>query len=132
MCTLAVGAIAAFFSLVVGTRPSWLVLLLAIPLTVVLKLCGCLQTRWAAIVAAAAIVLAGCYAACLTAIARLAAATGFSFGAAFRTGGIGLTVQAARLGLDVVSILIYAVAVVLAAVVAAWLARKASAADRRG
>ena len=123
MCTLATGAVAAFAALLLGIRPCWLVLLLAVPLTVVLKFCGCLHARWAGPVAAAAVLLAGFYAACLVSIARIAAATGFPFGGALRTGGLGLTLQVAKLGLSAASVLVYAGAAVLAAVIAAWLAR---------
>ncbi|MGH8235232.1 MAG: hypothetical protein ACREPU_13705 [Rhodanobacteraceae bacterium] len=123
MCTLAVGALAAFASLVIGIRPSWLILALALPLAMVLKLCGCLAARWAAAIAALAVLLAGFYAMCLVAIARIAAVTGFPFGLAFRTGGIGLTLQVAELGLDALSILIYTAAAVAAAILATWLAR---------
>lgn len=121
MCTLATGAVAAFLALIVGTRPDWLVLVLALPLTVVLKFCGCLHVRWPAPVAAAAVLLAGFYAVCLTAIARVAAATGFPFGQAFTTGGTGLVLQVGKLGLTALSLLIYAAAAVLAALVATWL-----------
>jgi vitamin B12 transport system permease protein len=126
MCTLATGAVAAFAALVLGVRPSWLILLLAIPLTLVLKFCGCLYARWAGTVAALAVLLAGAYAACLVAIARVAAATGYPFGEAFRTGGIGLTLQVAKLGLSAASVLLYAGAAVLAAIVATWLVRPAT------
>lgn len=121
MCTLATGAVAAFAALVIGIRPAWLVLLLAAPLTLVLKFCGCLHARFAGVIAAAAILLAGFYAACLVAIARVAAATGYPFGEAFRTGGFGLTLQVAKLGLSAASVLVYAGAAVLAVSVAAWL-----------
>lgn len=123
MCTLATGAVAAFAALVAGIHPSWLVLVLAIPLTLVLKVCGCLRPGWAGPVAAAAVVLAAFYAICLVATARVAAATGFSFGQAFVTGGVGLVVQVGRLGLSVASLLVYAGAAVLAALVAAWIAQ---------
>ena len=123
MCTLAAGAVAAFGTLVTDIRSCWLILLLAAPLTLILKFCGCLYKRWAGVVAAVAILLAGFYAACLVAIARVAAATGFPFGQAFRTGGPGLMLQVAKLGLSAVSILVYAGAAVLAAILAAWLAR---------
>lgn len=123
MCTLATGAVAAFAALVTGVRPAWLVLLLAAPLTLVLKFCGCLHARAAGAVAAAAVLLAGFYAACLVAIARIAAATGYPFGEAFHTGGFGLTLQVAKLGLSAVSVLVYAGAAVLAVTTAAWLAR---------
>ncbi|TAN09050.1 MAG: hypothetical protein EPN38_00715 [Rhodanobacteraceae bacterium] len=127
MCTLATGAVAAFAALVLGVRPSWLLLLLALPLTVALKFCGCLYGRWSAPVAAASVLLAGFYAACLVAIARIAAATGFPFGLAFRTGGIALTLQVAKLGLNALSVLVYAGAAALAAALAA---RLASSGDR--
>ncbi|HEX7370828.1 MAG TPA: hypothetical protein VF284_11170 [Rhodanobacteraceae bacterium] len=123
MCTLATGAIAAFAALVIGIRPSWLVLVLAIPLTVVLKFCGCMSASWAGWIAAAAVLLAGFYATCLVAIARIAAVTGFPFGQALWTGGAGLVLQVAKLGLDALAILVYAGAAVLAAIVATWLVR---------
>lgn len=123
MCTLATGAVAAFVALILGTQPHWPVLVLAIPLTVVLKLCGCLHVPWPGPVAAAAVLLAGFYAVCLTAIARVAAATGFPFGQAFMTGGIGLVLQVGKLGLTALALLIYAAAAVLAALVATWLRR---------
>lgn len=124
LCTLAAGAIAAFAALLAGIRPSWLLLILAIPLTVALRYCGCLRAPWAAAVAALAVLVAGFYAANLTAIARIAAATGFAFGAAFHTGGVGLTVQVAELGLDALAMAVYAAAAILAALVAMRLARR--------
>lgn len=123
MCTLATGAVAAFAALVFGMRPCWAILVLALPLTLVLRMCGCLHVRWPAAVAALAIVLAGSYAVCLVAVARIAAATGFPFGQAFRIGGIGLTLQVGMLGLDALEVLVYAAAAVAAAAFAAWLAR---------
>lgn len=126
MCTLAVGAVAAFAALVLGIRPSWLILVLALPLTLALNLCGCLVPRWAGPIAAFAVLLAGFYAVCLVAIARIAAATGFPFGQAFRTGGFGLTLQVAVLGLDAIAILVYAAAAVAAGLLATWLTRPGS------
>jgi hypothetical protein len=123
MCTLATGAVAAFAALVLGIRPCWTMLVLALPLTLILGMCGCLYARWAAPVAAAAILLAGFYAVCLMAITRIAAATGFPFGEAFRIGGIGLTLQVGLLGLDALAVLAYAAAAVEAVLFAAWLAR---------
>ncbi len=123
MCTLAAGAIAAFAGLLVGTRPAWPLLVLALPLVFVLKLCGCLDHRLAAPIAALAVLLAGFYAECLTAVARIAAVLGFPFGLAFRTGGPGLTLQVAELSLNVVAVLIYAAAAVLAAIAATRLTR---------
>ncbi|MGH8125223.1 MAG: hypothetical protein ACREPK_05180, partial [Rhodanobacteraceae bacterium] len=87
MCTLATGAVAAFAAIVLGIRPCWFVLVLALPLTLVLGICGCIVARWGAPVAALAVLLAGFYAECLVAIARIAAVTGFPFGQAFRAGG---------------------------------------------
>lgn len=126
MCTLATGAVSAFAAIVIGIPPSWLVLVLAIPLTVVLKFCGCLYARWAGPVAALAVLLAGFYAACLVALARIAAVTGFPFGLAFRTGGMGLVAQVAKLGLSAPSLLIYAGAAALAWMLATRLVRPAA------
>lgn len=123
MCTLATGAVAAFAALVLGMRPCWPILVLALPLTLVLRMCGCLHVRWPAAVAALAVLLAGGYAVCLVAIARIAAVTGFPFGQAFRIGGIGLTLQVGMLGLDALEVLVYAAAAVMAAVLGGWLAR---------
>lgn len=123
MCSLAAGAAAAFAALAYGMRPSWAILVLALPLTWLLKVCGCLQPRWAAPVAAAAVLLAGFYAEMLAAVTRIAAATGFPFGLAFRTAGVQLTLNVAELGLNALSVLVYAAAAVAAAVVGAWLAR---------
>lgn len=123
MCTLATGAVAAFAALVLGTRPCWLILVLALPLTLVLKTCGCLHVRWPAVVAVFAVLVAGFYATCLVAVARIAAVTGFPFGQAFRTGGAGLTLQVAMLGLDALDVLVFAAAAAIAASFGAWLAR---------
>lgn len=123
MCTLATGALAAFVALVIGIRPSWVILVLALPLAWVLNLCGRLVARWTGVIAALAVLLAGFYAECLVAVARIAAAIGFPFGLAFRTGGIGLTLQVAELGLDALSILAYTAAAVAATIVATWLAQ---------
>ncbi|HEU0277852.1 MAG TPA: hypothetical protein VFQ95_08530 [Rhodanobacteraceae bacterium] len=123
MCTLAAGAIAAFVGLMGSVRPCWPLLVLALPLAYVLKLCGCLGNRWAAPIAAAAVLLAGFYAECLAAVARIAAVLGFPFGLAFRTGGVGLTLQVAELSLNVIAVLAYAGAAVLAAIAATRAAR---------
>jgi hypothetical protein len=123
MCTLAAGAVAAFAALVLDSRPCWLILALALPLAWVLQKCGCLYARAPGSAAAFAVLLAGFYAICLVAISHIAAATGFPFGEAFRTGGIGLTLQVAELGLDALSILVHATAAVAAAVFATRLAR---------
>lgn len=127
MCTLAAGAVAAFAAIVFDVRPCWPILVLALPLTLVLKACGCMHARWGAAIGVIAILLAGFYATCLVAVARIAAATGFPFGEAFHTGGIGLVLQVAELGLDALAVLVYAGAAVIAAAFAAWLA---SSSDR--
>ena len=123
MCTLAAGAVAAFAAIVFGVRPCWPILVLALPLTLVLKACGCMAMRGSAAIAVIAVLLAGFYATCLVAVARIAAATGFPFGEAFHTGGIGLVLQVAALGLDALAVLVYAGAAVIAAAFAAWLTR---------
>ncbi len=122
MCTLAAGALAAFASIVLNIRPCWLILLLALPLAWVLGICGCLHARWSGALAALAVLLAAFYATCLVAIARIAAATGYTFGAAFKAGGLGLTLQVAELGLDATAIVVYAAAAILAALLAMRLA----------
>jgi hypothetical protein len=126
MCTLAAGAVAAFASMLLGIRPCWLILLLALPLTWILRQCGCLYARLAGPVAALAVLVAAFYAVSLVAIARIAAVTGYSFGAAFHTGGVGLTLQVAELGLDAKAVLVYAVAAIIAALLATRLARRSS------
>ena len=126
MCTLAAGAVAAFAAIVLGVRPCWTILVLALPLTLMLKASGCMSTRGSAAIAAAAVLLAGFYAVCLVAVARIAATTGYAFGEAFRTGGVGLTLQVAELGLDALAVLVYAGAAVIAAAFATWLARPPS------
>lgn len=126
MCTLAAGAVAAFAAIVFGVRPCWITFALALPLTVVLKLCGCLIPRSAAGVAALAVLVAGLYAECLVAIARIAAVTGFPFGQAFHVGGTGLMLQVAELGMNAISVLAFTGAAAVAALLAAWLARPAA------
>jgi hypothetical protein len=91
-----------------------------------LKACGCLSTRGSAAIAVIAVLLAGFYATCLVAVARIAATTGYAFGEAFRTGGVGLMLQVAELGLDALTVLVHAGAAVIAAAFAAWLARSRS------
>jgi hypothetical protein len=126
MCTLAAGAVAAFAAIVLGVRPGLPILVLALPLTLMLKACGCLSTRGSAAIAVTAVLLAGFYATCLVAVARIAATTGYAFGEAFRTGGVGLMLKVAELGLDAIKVLVHAGAAVIAAAFAAWLARSRS------
>lgn len=125
MCTLAAGAVAAFVAIVIGLRPGLVLLALALPLTIVLQLCGCLASRTAAGTAALAVLVAGAYAECLFAVARVSAVTGFPFGEAFHIGGVGLMVQVATLGIDAITVLLLAGAACVAALLAAWLARRA-------
>lgn len=122
MCTLATGAVAAFAAIVFGVRPCWVILALALPLTAVLKACGCLAARPATGIAAFSVLLAALYAECLVAVARIAAVTGFPFGQAFHTGGAGLMLQVAELGLDAIAVLAFAAAAAVAAIFANWLA----------
>ncbi len=118
MCTLATGAVAALVALWFEVQACWPLLALTAPLVWVLGLCGSLHRRHAAWSAAAAVLLAAVYASCLTALARVAAATGYTFGDALRTGGLALVWQVARLGLDVMSVLGFAAATVLGAALA--------------
>jgi hypothetical protein len=119
MCALALGAVVALVALFTSIRPCWWMLPGGILLTWVLHATGSLAGRSAPAVAAFAVLLAGAYAECLTAIARVAAITGASFSEAWHLGGAALTWQVAELGLSPVSVLVYAAAAILAG----WLAR---------
>lgn len=132
MCTLAAGAVAAFASLVLGMRPYWLILILALPLTWLLHACGCLYRPRAGAIAALAVLVAALYAINLDAVARIAAVTGRPFGDAFRTGGIALMWQVAELGLHSTAVAVIVTAAALAALLARWLAhrRRAASCDR--
>jgi hypothetical protein len=118
MCTLATGAVVALAGLWFGIRPCWPLLVVSPLLVWVLGMCGSLHRRAAGWSAAIAVLLAGAYAECLSALTRIAAATGFTFGQALRTGGMGLVVQVTRLGIDAITILVCAAATVLAAALA--------------
>ena len=119
MCALALGAVVALLALFTGVRPCWWMLPGAIVLTWILRATGSLGGPLAAGLAAFAVLLAGAYAECLTAIARVAAITGASFSEAWRLGGTALTWQVAELGLSPMSVLVYAAA----AIIAAWMVR---------
>jgi len=129
MCALALGAVVALLALFIGIRPCWWMLPGAAVLTWILRGTGSLGGWLAPGLAALAVLLAGAYAECLTAIARVSAITGATFSQAWHLGGAALTWQVAELGLSPVSVLVYAAA----AIIAAWLARpQAPDADQRG
>lgn len=119
MCALALGAVVALLALFIGVRPCWWMLPGAIVLTWILRATGSLGGRLAPGLAALSVLLAGAYAECLTAIARVAAITGASFSEAWHLGGTALTWQVAELGLSPMSVLVYAAA----AIIAAWMVR---------
>ena len=119
MCALALGAVLALLSLFAGIRPCWLMLVGAPLLVLVLLATGSLQGRIAPAAAAFAVLLAGGYAECLDAVARIAALTGATFTETLHTGGIALTMQVAELGLSPLNVMVYAAA----AIIGVWLAR---------
>lgn|SRR5690348_1998863 len=114
MCALALGAVVALLALFTGIRPCWWMLPGAIVLTWILRVTGSLGGSLAPVLAAFAVLLAGAYAECLTAIARVAAITGASFSEAWHLGGAALTWQIAELGLSPLSVLVYAAAAIIA------------------
>ena len=119
MCALALGAVIALLALFSGIRPCWWMLPGAFVLTWILRATGSLSGRLAPAIAVFAVLLAGAYAECLTAIARVAAITGASFSEAWHLGGAALAWQVAELGLSPLSVLVYAAAAVIAAGMAA-------------
>lgn len=121
MCALALGAVVALLALFTGIRPCWWMLPGAVVLTWILRATGSLATRAGPGIAAFSVLLAGAYAECLTAIARVAAITGASFSEAWHLGGAALTWQVAELGLSPLSVLVYAAA----AIIAGWSTRSA-------
>lgn len=120
MCALALGAVVALLALFTGIRPCWWMLPGAVVLTWILRGTGSLRGKLAPGIAAFAVLLAGAYAECLTAIARVAAITGASFSEAWHLGGAALTWQVAELGLSPLSVLVYAAA----AIIAGWMATR--------
>jgi len=114
MCALALGAVVALLSLFAHIRPCWPMLIGAPLLIWILHGTGSLRGRIAPAVAAFAVLLAGTYAECLTAIARVSATTGASFSEAWHLGGAGLMLQVAELGLSPLSVLVYAAAMIIA------------------
>jgi hypothetical protein len=129
MCALALGAVVALLTLFIGIPPCWWMLPGALALTWILRATGSLGGRLAPVIAVFAVLLAGAYAECLTAIARVAAITGATFSEAWHLGGSALTWQVAELGLSPLSVLVYAAA----AVIAGWMVRpKPFDTDQRG
>ncbi|HET6913639.1 MAG TPA: hypothetical protein VFH71_09930 [Rhodanobacteraceae bacterium] len=120
MCALALGAVVALLALFTGIRPCWWMLPGAVVLTWILRGTASLRGKLAPGIAAFAVLLAGAYAECLTAIARVAAITGASFSEAWHLGGAALTWQVAELGLSPLSVLVYAAA----AIIAGWMATR--------
>ena len=122
VCALALGAVIGLVALFARISPCWPMLLGAPVLTWVLRASGSLRIRFAPLFAALAVLLAGAYAECLDAIARISAVTGASFSEAWHLGGAAFALQVAELGLSPLSVLVYAVA----AIFAAYLARARS------
>ncbi len=120
VCALALGAVTALISLFAHVPPCWLMLIGAPVLTWILRGTGSLRIPLAPLFAAIAVLLAGAYAECLDALARISAVTGASFSEAWRLGGAAFTLQVAELGLSPLSVLVYAAA----AIMAAWLATR--------
>ncbi|HEX7130138.1 MAG TPA: hypothetical protein VF217_08760 [Rhodanobacteraceae bacterium] len=120
MCALALGAVVALLALSTGIRPCWWMLPGAVVLTLLLRATGSLNGWPAPGLAASAVLLAGAYAECLDAIARVAAITGANFSEAWRLGGAALAWQVAELGLSPISVLVYAAA----AIIAGWVATR--------
>ncbi|MGN6312968.1 MAG: hypothetical protein ACTHMO_04305 [Rhodanobacteraceae bacterium] len=119
MCALALGAVVALLALFTGIRPCWWMLPGAMVLTWILRATGSLGGgSLAPALAAFAVLLAGAYAECLAAIARVAAITGASFSEAWHLGGAALTWQIAELGLSPLSVLVYAAAAIIAGALA--------------
>ncbi|HJU25549.1 MAG TPA: hypothetical protein VJ722_02620 [Rhodanobacteraceae bacterium] len=119
VCALALGAVTGLIALFSGLRACWPMLLGAPLLTWILRGTGSLRLPLAPLFAAAAVLLAGAYAECLDAIARISAVTGASFSEAWHLGGAAFMLQVAELALSPLSVLIYAAEAILAA----WLAR---------
>jgi hypothetical protein len=122
VCALALGAVIGLIALFARISPCWPMLLGAPLLTWVLRASGSLRIPFAPLFAALAVLLAGAYAECLDAIARISAVTGASFSEAWHLGGVGFALQVAELALSPLSVIVYGVA----AIFAAYLARARS------
>lgn len=120
VCALALGAVIGLAALFMRISPCWPMLLGAPVLTWVLRASGSLRIAFAPLFAALAVLLAGAYAESLDAIARISAVTGASFSEAWHLGGAAFALQVAELGLSPLSVIIYAVA----AIIAAWMAMR--------
>jgi hypothetical protein len=114
-CALALGAVIGLIALFARISPCWPMLLGAPVLTWVLRASGSLRLPFAPLFAAAAVLLAGAYAECLDAIARISAVTGATFSEAWHLGGAAFALQVAELGLSPLSVIVYAVAAIAAA-----------------
>ncbi len=119
VCALALGAVIGLISLFGRMSPCWPMLIGAPVLAWVLRASGSLRVPLAQLFVAAAVLLAGAYAECLDAIARISAVTGASFSEAWHLGGAAFTLEVAELGLSPLSIIVYAAA----AIIAAWSTR---------
>lgn len=119
VCALALGAVIGLISLFARISPCWPMLVGAPVLTWILRGTGSLRIPLASLFAAAAVLLASAYAECLDAIARISAVTGTSFSEAWHLGGGALTLQVAELRLSPLSVIVYAAAAIVAALMAA-------------
>jgi hypothetical protein len=126
VCALALGAVAGLAALFGGVRTCWPMLIGAPVLTWILRASGSLRVPLAPLFAAAAVLLAGAYAECLDAIARISAVTGASFAEAWHLGGAAFALQVAELGLSPLSVIVYAVAAIVAASMASRSLRRSS------
>jgi len=118
VCALALGAVIGLVSLFGHISPCWPMLLGAPVLAWILRASGSLRISLAPLFVAIAVLLAGAYAECLDAIARISAVTGASFSEAWRLGGASFTLQVAELALSPLSIIVYTAAAIIAAGVA--------------
>lgn len=119
LCASALGAVLGLVALSSGVPPCWPMLVGAPILTWVLRTSGSLRLPAPPLFAVVAVLLAGAYAECLDAVARVSAVTGAAFAEAWHLGGGALTLQVAQLGLSPLNVLVYAVA----AIIAAWMSR---------
>ncbi len=118
VCALALGAVIGLIALFARISPCWPMLIGAPLLGLILRGTGSLRIPLAPFFAAAAVLLAGAYAECLDAIARISAVTGASFSEAWRLGGMAFALQVAELGLSPLSVIVYATAAILVAGIA--------------
>ncbi|MBS0432667.1 MAG: hypothetical protein JSS21_09730 [Proteobacteria bacterium] len=120
LCASALGAVLGLVALSSGVPPCWPMLVGAPVLIWILRSSGSLRLPAAPLFAVIAVLLAGAYAECLDAVARVSAVTGASFAEAWHLGGAALTLQVAQMGLSPLSVIAYG----FAAIMAAWLANR--------